>query len=495
MLATVDLGSNSFRLQICINHNGILQIVDSIKEMVRLAAGLDEHKNLDASSQQRALTCLAQFGQRLRGFNPKQVRAVATNTFRVAKNIDEFAARAEAALGFPIEIIAGREEARLIYTGVVHTLPPNGKNMLVIDIGGGSTEFVIGSALQPDITESLNLGCVTYSLRFFPKGKVNAKNFQAAVNAARIEIQRITPDLKRISWQTAIGTSGSARSIRDVITENNHAINGITAQQMQYIAGSLIHSGNIKKNNFSGLKPDRVEVFLGGLAIMTAAFEELNIDFMTVTDAALRDGVLYDMIGRQLGDDMRSQTIADFQKRYHVDLHQAQRAAHLADQFLMALQQHSPLNDFSVQRQNTAWAAALHEIGLSIAHTGYHKHGAYILEEADMPGFSRKEQQILATLVLGHRGDLRKFDTRIGESELWLPIISLRLAALFCRSRQDVALPEQFALQYNQNKHQTTLTLDADWLHHHPLTAAALAQESILWQKIGQSFQLHVLPA
>lgn len=216
MLATVDLGSNSFRLQICQNHNGQLQIIDSIKEMVRFAAGLDQRKMLDEASQERALACLAKFGERLRGFPPEQVRTVATNTFRVAKNIDQFIPKAEAALGFPIEVIAGREEARLIYTGVVHTLPPNGDKMLVVDIGGGSTEFVIGSDLQPTVTESLNLGCVTYSMRFFPKSKVSAESFRTAVTAARSEIQRIGKILKLNGWDFAVGTSGSARAIRDV---------------------------------------------------------------------------------------------------------------------------------------------------------------------------------------------------------------------------------------------------------------------------------------
>ena len=216
MLASVDLGSNSFRLQICRNNNGQLQVVDSIKEMVRFAAGLDEHKNLDLASQERALSCLSKFGERLRGFSPEHVRVVATNTFRVAKNINQFIPQAEAALGFPIEVIAGREEARLIYTGVVHTLPPNGEKMLVIDIGGGSTEFVIGSELQPTHTESLPMGCVTYSLRFF-QNKIGEKDFQTAINTARSEIQRISKLLKREGWDFAVGTSGSAKAIRDVL--------------------------------------------------------------------------------------------------------------------------------------------------------------------------------------------------------------------------------------------------------------------------------------
>ena len=308
ILASVDLGSNSFRLQVCENNNGQLKVIDSFKQMVRFAAGLDEQKNLSASSQEQALDCLAKFGERLRGFRPEQVRAVATNTFRVAKNIADFLPKAEAALGFPIEIIAGREEARLIYTGVVHTLPPEGGKMLVIDIGGGSTEFIIGSTLRPDITESLPLGCVTYSLRFF-QNKITAKDFQSAISAARNEIQRISKNMKREGWDSAVGTSGSAKSIRDVLSAELPQEADITYKGMCALAERIVEAGSVKKAKFENLKPERIEVFAGGLAVMMAAFEELELDKMTVTEAALRDGVFYDLIGRALNEDMREQTV------------------------------------------------------------------------------------------------------------------------------------------------------------------------------------------
>ncbi|MDF7675705.1 exopolyphosphatase [Neisseriaceae bacterium ESL0693] len=490
MLATVDLGSNSFRLQICHYQNNRLQVVDSIKEMVRLAAGLDEHKMLDKASQERALNCLAKFGERLRGFKPEQVRAVATNTFRVAKNIAQFLPLAEEKLGFPIDIIAGREEARLIYTGVVHTLPPKGENMLVIDIGGGSTEFVIGHALQPSITESLNMGCVTYSMRFFPQGKINQKNVRHAFDSARAEIQRISAELKKVGWQLAVGTSGSARAIRDVINADNDTQDTITPDQMQKIITRIIHAGSTKKARLAGLKADRLEVFTGGLVIMMAAFAELNITDMMVTDAALRDGVLYDMIGRQLGDDMRHQTIADFQQRYHVDQRQAERVAGIADIIFSYLTTQYPSKQLASWRQYLHWGALVHEIGLDIAHTAYHKHAAYILEQADMPGFSRKEQKILATLVLGHRGDLRKMVDYVHDPLLWLAILALRLAALFCRARQSIALPDNSQLHYDTEHKQLIIQLSSQWLIHNSLTASALAQESVLWQKTGQKLRI-----
>lgn len=345
MLATVDLGSNSFRLQICQNNGGQPQVIENIKQMVRLAGGLDEHKHLDEASQQRALECLAQFGERLRGFAPEHVRAVATNTFRVAKNIKEFLPQAEAALGFPIEIIAGREEARLIYTGVIHTYPNHGQKMLVIDIGGGSTEFIIGSQAQPDVTESLPLGCVTYSNKFF-KQKINDKDFQAAITAARSEIQRIAKIYKRTGWDITLGTSGTAKAIANVIATEQLSDQGITLAAMREIAKRITDAGSTKKAKLDGLKPERVDVFAGGLAVMMAAFMELDIKQMTFTEAALRDGLFFDFIERNFETDMREETVLQFQERYHVSKNQANRVCALAEQFLFGLSKQFTVQEF-----------------------------------------------------------------------------------------------------------------------------------------------------
>ncbi|MDO1508946.1 MULTISPECIES: exopolyphosphatase [unclassified Neisseria] len=492
VLASVDLGSNSFRLQICENHNGQLKIIDSFKQMVRFAAGLDNQKHLSEESQERALECLAKFGERLKGFSPEQVRVVATNTFRVAKNIGTFIPKAEAALGFPIEVIAGREEARLIYTGVVHTLPPNGDKMLVIDIGGGSTEFVIGSDLQPTLTESLPLGCVTYSMRFF-QSKISQKDFQAAITAARNEIQRISKLMKRNGWDFAVGTSGSAKSIRDVLAAENPQEADITYAGMKKIADKIISAGGTRKAKLEGLKPDRVEVFAGGLAVMMAAFEELEIQKMMVTNAALRDGVFYDFIGRQLNEDMRDQTTAEFQLRYHVSRNQAKRISETAQKFMesLCLAHNTPVQELAYWQQYINWAGLLHEIGINIAHTGYHKHSAYILENADMPGFSRKEQNILSLLVFGHRGDLRKMVDLVGNDHMmWFAILSLRLAALFCRSRLPLELPQFTQLRSNDNGKAFTLRISQNWLDEHPLIDGALEYESEQWQKINMPFNV-----
>ena len=466
LLASVDLGSNSFRLQICQNNNGQPQLVENIKQMVRFAGGLDANKNLDEESQTRALECLAQFGERLRGFAPEQVRAVATNTFRVAKNIAQFLPKAEAALGFPIEVIAGREEARLIYTGVIHTYPNHGQKLLVIDIGGGSTEFILGSQLQPTHTESLPLGCVTYSKRFF-QNKISQKDFQAAVTAARGEIQRISKIYKQQGWDIALGTSGSAKSIATVIA----------AQDM----GERIT-----------LDAMRVLVFAGGLAVMMAAFEELGIAGMAFNEAGLRDGVFFDTVGRNVNEDLREQTVRQFQERYHVSANQAERVAQLALQFLRHLAQTATVQELDYWSNYVRWAAQLHEVGVDIAHTAYHKHTAYVLANADMSGFSRPEQELLAMLALGQRGDLKKMADTLDRNDImrWHAVLALRLAVLFCRARLPLQLPQGLSLQYDNPTNSYTLKAPQAWLDNNPLTSAALQEEAEQWQKIEHQFNV-----
>lgn len=491
MIASVDLGSNSFRLQICVNTNGQLQIIENIKQMVRLAGGLDENKNLDEASQQRALACLAQFGERLRGFSPKYVRAVATNTFRVAKNIKPFHKQAEQTLGFPIEIIAGREEARLIYTGVVHTFNARGKKMLVVDIGGGSTEFILGQKLQPSHTESLPLGCVTYSKRFFQTKHITKKDFQAAIDAARSDIQRISKRYKKRGWDIALGTSGTAKSIATVIKAEGLG-DFITLKAMRILTDKIIDAGSVKKAKLAELNPERIEVFAGGLAVLMAVFEELDVEQMAFNEAALRDGVFYDLIGRDYENDMREQTVVEFQNRYHVSKNQAQRVHYIADNFLRSLAQNASEQELNYWQDYLRWACMLHEVGLDIAHTAYHKHTAYILAQADMPGFSRAEQSILSRITLAQRGDLKKLNEMGSLPEMqWNTIFALRFAVLFCRGRVKVTLPKHALLKRNDSK--VTLQMPQSWLNKNSLTAAALQHEITDWKKVGRVFELVVL--
>ena len=488
VLATVDLGSNSFRLQISRLVEDQLYTLDSLKETVRLGAGLGPDKTLDADTQERALSCLARFGERLRGFSPAQVRVVGTNTLRVAKNAPDFIERAESLLGFPIEIIAGREEARLIYLGAAHTLPATRERRLVVDIGGGSTEFIIGSQYRALATESLPLGCVSYSLRYFPDGKLGKNQFREATLAARNEIQRIRHAFRPEEWQLAVGTSGTARSLRDILELNDYSSADITLEGMERLRQELLRRGHVKNLNLNGLKTDRVPVLPGGLSIMIGVFEELGVNKMTVAEGALRDGVLYDLLGRHREHDMRETTVSQFCRRYHVDPEQVRRVAQLAEGLFRKVSGEDLDQGWL---KLLLWGARLHEIGLSIAHTAYHKHSAYILQNADMPGFSRREQTALGQIVLGQRGDMGKLLPYVNDRMLWVTIVCLRIAVLFYRSRHDTSLPPTFDLK--PGAHGFDLSLDRAWLGENPLTASALRQEIGQWKNIGYALELHLV--
>jgi exopolyphosphatase/guanosine-5'-triphosphate,3'-diphosphate pyrophosphatase len=403
--------------------------------------GSDAQKRLDEASQQRAIECLKRFGERLRGLPPEAVRAVGTNTLRVAKNAKEFRAKAEAALGFPIEVVAGREEARLIYLGVAHDLPVTGEKRLVVDIGGGSTEFIIGSGYKPQKLESLYMGCVSYSMRVLPGRQALPRaisNKRSSPRASKCRPSRAS--FSAGHWKEAVGSSGTARALADIIEQSGWSSAGISAEGIERLRAALLRAGDATKLPFPSVRPDRVPVLPGGFAIMAAIFSELRMTHMTVANGAMRQGILYDMVGRFHRRDMRDASVLQFMKRYHVDVPQAQRVEALASTLLRQF-----AGDLHTDQMHLlhllSWAARLHEIGLSVAHNGYHKHSAYILRNADMPGFSRMEQNRLATLVLAHRGSLDKMRGLLeGEIDLVL-VTAMRLAALFYRSRINATLP------------------------------------------------------
>ncbi len=488
VVAAVDLGSNSFRLQVGRVVDDQIYPLDSLREPVRLAAGLGPDKRLDEPSQQRALEALHRFGERLRGFEEAAVRAVGTNTLRVAKNARDFLRRAEAALGFPIEVVAGKEEARLIYLGVSHSLPPTSERRMVVDIGGGSTEFIIGSGYQPRRLESLYMGCVSFTLRYFDGGRITKGALKQAETAARIELQTIERGFSRGQWKQAVGSSGTARALGELIQTNGWGDGGITAEGMERLRSHLLKAGEVERIVLPGLKPDRAQVLPGGFAIMSAIFGELGVDRMILATGAMRQGILYDMVGRFHHHDMREVTVRQFMKRYHVDPAQARRVESLALEFHRALARREAQEDS--MRQMVAWAARLHEIGLSVAHSGYHKHSAYILGNADMPGFSKMEQAHLALLVLSHRGTLDKVQPLVTDANDWPMIMSLRLAALFHRTRGPVALP---TIEAAWREGGFELDLPLDWLARYPLTAAALRSEIREWRAIGFGLDVPVL--
>lgn len=486
LVAAVDLGSNSFRLQVGRVVEDQIYPLDSLKEPVRLAAGLTAQKILDGPSQLRALEALARFGERLRGFDAGAVRAVATNALRVAKNAPQFLAQAEAALGFPIEIIAGREEARLIYLGVAHSLPNPGSQQLVVDIGGGSTEFIIGRDLEPIELESLYMGCVGFSLQYFPRGRIEKAGLKAAELAARKELQAIVRQYRKTGWEEAVGSSGTAKALADILEMNGLSEGGITRDGLERLRSLLLHAGDLGKLTLQGLRPDRVPVLPGGLAIMLAVFREFGLERMAFSEGALRLGVLYDLLGRYHHQDLRNATVQQFMRRYQVDANQAARVAATARGFLLQLLPEAAAEE-QADAQVLDWAARLHEIGISVAHSSYHKHSAYILANADMPGFSRMDQARLSRIVLAHRGKLERVQEIMPDSTDWLLIFSLRLAALLHRARGDAPLP---AIGVKRNGRGFVVAVDPHWLAASPLTAAALEEEGRQWAGLGMDFRI-----
>ncbi|NYT65162.1 exopolyphosphatase [Alcaligenaceae bacterium] len=490
LLAAIDLGSNSFRLSVgrVVQQDGIAQIyaTDRMKEHVSLAAGLNEDLIIGEETQQRAIVVLKRFHERLEGFHPNRVRAVATNTFRVARNAAEFLQRAEEALGFPIEVIAGQEEARLIFSGITHELPPSHHQRLMIDIGGGSTEVIIGKDFKPMRMASLFMGCVSYTRRYFPDGVVTEDRMQSAQLAARRELERISWQYRKTGWLEVYGSSGTAKGLLAILQETGMSNKGITMDGMQKLKAKLVQDGRVILNELPGLKPDRALVLPGGLAIMMAIFQELKIKLMLPGEGALRMGVLYDLLGRDSHHDKRDETVRQFIKRYGADLRQCARVKSTAQAFFAQL----ALGDSAEQQElarTLSWAADLHEIGISIAHNHYHRHTAYILEHADMPGFSRDDQELLALFALGHQGKLGKLKILGPSRAKWLTLLCLRLAVLLSRRRQDLdTLP--IALCANGNT--IYLEMRKDWLHSHPLSEYALEREKSEWEKAGFEFEV-----
>jgi exopolyphosphatase/guanosine-5'-triphosphate,3'-diphosphate pyrophosphatase len=489
LVAAVDLGSNSFHLlvgRVQPTRSGYQVIpIDSLKESVRLASGLSPEKRLDPSSQARALAALQRFGERLRLFLPQSVRAVATNTFRVAKNGPEFLRTCEAALGFPIEIIAGKEEARLIYNGVAHSLSADGQKRLVIDIGGGSTELIVGINDQPLTLESVFVGCIRFSHEFFPKGELTKAGFREAIFAARKDLQVVAGGVKAQGWDYALGSSGTARAIAD-LSYNLTGQHGIRLETMRDIAARLVKSGSAETADLPGIKADRGLVLPGGLSILIAAFEELGIDEMQYSEGALRLGVLYDLVGRAGQDDLRSMTVEQFMARYQIDQAQAGRIAALSSKLW------SQINLGSIEeRQALAsileWSSRLLEIGHSVSHNSYHKHSAYLVSQSDMPGFSKKDQQIMHFLVLGHVGKLAKVQAGLSDRLQTAALVCLRLAAVFYRSRVNLKLPTM-SLRFEGTSFE--LEVEGQWLARHPLTRFTLDQERLEWSKMGFDFQV-----
>ena len=481
MLAVVDLGSNSFRLEVGRVEGDQIFRLDTWRETLRIGAALDDRNRLTGAAQRAALACLARFSERLRGLHPSAVRVVATNTFRIASNAGAFLVKAERTLGYPIDVISGLEEARLIYLGVAHVLPPSPKPRLGVDIGGGSTVFIIGRGLEPERLESLKLGCVGMSQRFFADGALRAEVFTQAETHARAEIEAIAREFSRDHWEEAYASSGTALALAEILEENGMSAGGITREGLARLRKRMIGAGHVDRLRLNGLKPQRVPVLAGGFAIMSAALAELDVPRINPVGGALRLGVLYDLLGRTIRRDVRVVTVERLIERYHIDRAHAERVA--------ATARHLYERAVAVPRPESAqrveWAGLLHEIGYTVSHLGYHKHGAYILENADMPGFSSREQRHLALLVLGCRGGLSKMAPLLADPDLRAQLLALRLAVLFHHARRKIDLPRlklemRSAIGFDVSK---------PWLRAHPLTAHLLDKEREEWEALGYRFK------
>jgi exopolyphosphatase/guanosine-5'-triphosphate,3'-diphosphate pyrophosphatase len=478
VIAAVDLGSNSFHMVVARYSHGQLVIIDRLREMVRLAAGVEENGRIDKEVAARAIACLQRFGQRLRDIRAESVRVVGTNALRVAHRKQLFLERAREALGHPIEIISGMEEARLIYSGVAHTMPSEPGRRLVVDIGGGSTELIIGEGLAPLELESLQMGCVSLSERFFRDGKVSAKRMARARMAARLELEPVQAAFKRRGWERCAGSSGTVRAIAEAIRELDPQAVTLNGAGLERTVDHLIGAGHVRELRLAAITEDRRPVFPGGIAILAEIFAALGLKEMRIAEGAMREGLLYDMVGRFTDEDARERTVRGMQQRYHVDLAQAERVEATALDFLRQTREAWKLQGDPPAELVLKWAARLHEIGLDVSHNGYHRHGAYLLENADMAGFSREEQRLLARAVGGHR---RKLALE-GLEELVPPwdrnaihlIVLLRLAVLLHRGRSPTALP---SIGLAATARSLELLFPARWLREHPLTSADLQQE------------------
>jgi exopolyphosphatase/guanosine-5'-triphosphate,3'-diphosphate pyrophosphatase len=477
VIAAVDLGSNSFHMVVARYSHDQLVIIDRLREMVRLAARIGEDGRLDKDAAARALACLERFGQRLRDMNARNVRVVGTNALRVARRKQAFLERAREALGFPIEIVSGMEEARLIYSGVAHNLPTEAGRRLVVDIGGGSTELIIGEHFEPLVLESLQIGCVSLSQRYFADGRLSPRRIERARLAARLELEPIQAAFLRRGWERAFGSSGTVRAIADSIRQLDPTAIGITPAGIDSLLQRLGKVSHTRELDLDAVTDERLPVFPGGVVIMAEIIDALGVQQLRFVEGALRDGLLYDMVGRLTRSDARERTVGSMQRRYHVDLEQAERVEATALQFLSQVKMPWNLSD-PLAELSLKWAARLHEIGLDVAHNGYHRHGAYLLDNADMPGFSREEQQLLARLVGSHRRKLalEKLEDLIPPwDKLAINlIVLLRLAVLLQRGRSAVALPN---IELTARGHTLELRFPARWLKEHPLTVADLQME------------------
>ncbi|MFZ4529670.1 MAG: Ppx/GppA family phosphatase [Undibacterium curvum] len=479
MLAAVDLGSNSFRMHIGRHEGDVIKVVKSAREPIRLAAGLDADGNLTPESMQRAIDCLSRFKEVLNAYPVSAVRVVATNTIRIANNAAELLPRAEAAIGCAIDVISGEEEGRLIYLGVANAISVPGERRLVMDIGGGSTEVILGRGHEIVKVESFSVGTVGHSATFFPDGRLTEAAFEAAILSARSVFEDDAPFYQPQHWRKAYGSSGTMRAISDAIAKGGLGDGKLTLQSLTTLKQYCIQSGHLQTLELSGIKPERVAMVVGGLAILIGLMTEFKIDVLYPVEAGLRMGVMWDLHLRATKRDRREVSVQKMAQQFHVDVSRAHRVAEMTKSIY---QQLKPASDN--YNRLLVWSARLHEVGMVVSHTGFHKHGAYMIENADMAGFTTLEQRIMSKLILSQKGNLRKVAEGLADADFAKAVLALRLAIMLMHSRAEIEY-EDIRLKM---KKAIELEMRRDWVSVHPTVAYWLQKEIECWREIGVDF-------
>lgn len=476
MYAAVDLGSNSFRLHVAAYEGGKMRIEKTARDPIRLGAGLDENGNLTEHAMEAALESLRKFRLLLSAYALEEVRVVATNTLRVAPNAATFLPQAERAIGYPIEIISGEEEGRLIYMGVANILDAPDEKRLVIDIGGGSTELIQGQGSDIAHVESFSIGTVRHGLDFFPGGRIDHAAFDAAILSARSLFEDVAPLYRSWQWSRAYGSSGTMRTIAEVIAKNSIGDGSLSLANLNALKSRLIEYGDVSQVDLYGLKPERVIALISGTAILIGILQELEIDAITTVDGGLRMGVLWDLALRATRGDRREQSVQDFMRRFRADEARAYRVANMAAMLFALLKPGNP-----ALPKYLHWSALLHEIGLAISQTGYHKHTAYMIENADLAGFTAREQQLMSTLTLAQKGNLRKVGTALSDLDTAKAVLALRLAIMFMHARIEV---EKNDVRIKM-KNRIEVEFRQAWVAEHPTMAYWAGKECGWWKEVG----------
>ncbi len=485
-LAAIDMGSNSFRLEIAQVQAGHYRRIDYLKETVRLGGGLTPEGLLTEEAMQRGLACLARFAVRLNGFPALRVRAVATQTLREARNRNAFLERAQSVLGYPIEVISGREEARLIFAGVAR-LQPSGVPRLVIDIGGRSTEMILGRRFSPVQAESFGIGSVSLSMRYFADGRLTEDAFRQAQIAAGAELEEALVPFAPTHWREALGSSGTVGALSQLLQAQGVTDGRITPAGLQWVIQQCLAAGHVDKLNFVGLKDDRRAVIAGGVCILYTLAAQFGISSMKPARGALRQGVIFDLNERLLhvlhpreGQDIRDASVRELQRRFAVDVPQAVRVVHLATALYDGLVGPRMSTLEADARRELEWAANVHEIGMMISHHDHHRHSAYLMGHVDAPGFSQSQQRHLGLLLLAQRGGLRKVEAELADADTARQVLCLRLAIIMCHARNEV---KTNAWRLSGDAPLMQLDYSRNWARRHPRTLFLLNEEVAVWAR------------